>query len=117
MIEEQKKLVAEKLMGWKYIIDFDKLNNGPEWRGFQDPNCHLPIHISEWNPQSDRNCWDEIWGRMGSATFMGYLSALVEIKKITPLEISHKPHLLWKMLHTAPPSVMWEALIKALEEK
>jgi hypothetical protein len=56
-LEEEKKLVAEKLLGLKEDPNYPN-------RCFRKDRL---IYIDsegtghDWNPQSDRNCWPEIW--------------------------------------------------------
>ncbi len=97
---EEKKLVAEKLMGWSFIGLFifkypkksDKQKNHPA--------------ISSWNPQLERKWWDEIWEREGFPTGKYYDNLLA-------LKPAPREKHIW--LHTAKPEVCWKALIKTLE--
>ena len=83
-LEDEKKLVAE-WMGWnlKYIEDrFD------------------------WNPQSERKWWDELFDKIWEQSLDGkYISELVKMGNFRKWSI-----------HTAKPEVCWKALIKTLEQ-
>jgi len=113
-LEEEKELVAEKLMGWKIIyLDsptpcIDKGKTGSR------------THLARWNPQSERKWWDEIWDKMDAKMFEEYFEILGEMilhakKKNTPKHILED--IILRGFHTAKPEVCWEALIKTLEEQ
>ena len=64
-VEDEKKLVAEKLMGWK-------VGKRPPFPDtvliyrigcFPDTNVNV-LEPEHWNPQTDRNAWDEIWEKL-----------------------------------------------------
>ena len=58
-LEDEKKLVAEKLMGWEYIL-----------RAVWEDGV---MKHDNWNPQDNdlATCkqWDEIWGKMDDSFF------------------------------------------------
>ena len=103
-LEEEKKLVAE-WMGWRVnqyhslgLQHFVRVTNSPE----------SAVYIDAWNPQSYRNCWDEIWENMDENTMSLYLS---NIKCKGHLVIA--PEIIW-FFHTASPETCWKALIETL---
>ncbi len=79
---EEKKLVAKKLMQWMFFRD--------------------------WNPQTDRNCWPEIWKKLES----------IKIDKYHDLSDKYYANLgeisAWE-LHTSKPETCWKALIKTIK--
>lgn len=115
---EEKKLVAEKLMGWS-------LDGNCIYHHFKEPNhCHSSekhtndnrIHWSKWNPQdnvkSKNIWWNDIFDNMDSDQKNIYYNRLrVCIPKVKPSEGEIGWH-----VHTAKPAIMWEALVSVLEE-
>lgn len=98
-LEEEKKLVAEKL-NISFMIT---------------PIIRAPIE--EWNPQSERKWWDEIWDKMDKKTMKKYLNTIFDIHA-GPSEQENPDHtgVLFKCFHTAKPETCWKALIKTLTE-
>ena len=97
-LQEEKKLVAEKLMG-------DKLT-------FYEGEFLLPtgLPLNKWNPQSERKWWDEIWEKMDDELKDKYMSNLDNIVKG-----NHIGPTTWDT-HIAKPEICWKALIKTLEQ-
>jgi len=106
-LEEEKKLVAEKLMGWDVIKAYPY---GEYYMAGQKES----ISVREWSPQSERKWWDEIWEKMDLDIEGEYHTCLI----LGLEDLGHKPRGVgWKQYHTAKPSVCWQALIKTLEAK
>ena len=110
-LEEDKKLIAE-FMGWKF--DYEGRVSNPKQSSFW---------LCNWNPQTDRNAWPEIWDKIASDldVLYSYLDNLDYMmdwkaleKKYPQLEGKHE---LWFGIHTAPPEVCFKALIKTLKEQ
>jgi len=105
-LEEEKKLVAEKLMGWQIGVS---RNEGSyfEW------NKSRKIYVADWNPQSEREWWDQIWDNMGDKLFEDYyhnkLWAIQHSTPVTPTEST-------RLMHAAKPEICWKALIKTLDK-
>ena len=104
-LEEEKKLVAE-WMGWRVnqyhslgLQHFVRVTNNPE----------SAVYIDAWNPQSYRNCWDEIWENMNDDIKEVYLDNLTNI---LPVQINGIVS--WLEIHTAKPEKCWKALIETL---
>lgn len=110
-LEAEKKLVAE-WMGWGCTL-------GTEDKSWDAKG--IVILSEEWNPQSERKWWDEIWGKMNWVEVEATVKTLI----LWANENRHHPTvpevkydettICWKML-TTKPSVCWKALIKTLEE-
>ena len=105
MLQKQKKLVAEKLMGGRQpdITDGYWLlcNNTP---------------ISNWNPQTKRKWWDEIWEKMDKQANIRYNYMINLGEELGPFAIEFEVDIDEKYaIHTAKPEVRWKALIKTLE--
>lgn len=107
-LEEEKKLVAVELMGWD-------LKQTPDNRWLyknvkNNSHCYW-LKLSNWNPQTDRNCWDEIWGKMDVCLYEKYLKNACYV-----LGVGYETTLnSWKF-HTAKPAICWKALITTLKE-
>ena len=93
-LTKEKKLVAE-WMGWHWNDVWNTICTTLD----ESPKNAMLIVL--WNPQSERNCWDEIWANMTLGIADRYMSNLNGT--------------MWEM-HTAKPEVCWKALIKTLEE-
>jgi len=105
-LNEEKKLVAEKLMGWKV---------NPEYPSLYKEKDSISFPLEGWNPQSERKWWDEIWDKMDERKiFDAYLNLILGN------EDGHMDYRTdWDAIaicHTAKPEVRWPALIKTLKE-
>jgi len=124
IIDEQKKLVAEKLMGWQIdeyetagliICEIDFITD----RGLESDRGER-INIDDWNPQDNeiatRKDWDEIHEKILNWTPKGPLY-VHELKKLLNITESYEYHSYThdRALLAAKPEIMWEALIKTLE--
>jgi len=88
MIEDEKKLVAEKLFPDKWpLTDYQF------------------IHTT-WHPQKERKWWDEIWDKMDDEVKERYMNWLLDRAYIGDWDI-----------HTAKPEICWKALIKTLSDE
>lgn len=104
-LEEEKKLVAEKLMGWKIdpLLDnnhcyFIKLNGDSKYS-------------YNWKPHKDRDCWPEIWEKMNEMVKCEFGNVLRDIHR------ERKSYgVIWWIYLTTPPELCWKALIKVLNE-
>ena len=96
-LEEEKKLVAEKLMGWRYknLV----IHSGKAWVD-EDNIIRL---FKRWSPQEERKPWDEILPKMRGIVFLEYINELIKLGLKTS-----------KDFDTAKPSIRWKALIKTL---
>jgi len=119
-LEEQKKLVAEKLMEWlidEYdvagliVIDFITDKGSESDRGER-------INIDNWNPQSERKWWDDIWEEMDDEMFEEWITNIHSSFVNEWAENDYKPSEpnYKRLIQTAKPDVCWKALIKTLEE-
>jgi len=98
-LEKEKRRVGD-FMGWEYED------------GAFSPKGQLHIiliRLDDYNPQSERKWWDEIWDRMDEKMFMKYLDNIESLFEL--------PLFYTKDFHTAKPEVCWKALIKTLEGK
>jgi len=106
-LEEEKKLVAEKLMGWT-IEHNPRLTERMKYKWTDDLKVAcLNLFLSEWNPQSERKWWDELFDKMGDDLIGVYLEKLGDT---FGLEITD-----WNY-HIVKPEIMWKALIETLED-
>lgn len=100
-LEEEKKLVAEKL-NISFMIT---------------PIIRAPIE--EWNPQSERKWWDEIFLAICKeeliSEFIGALDLIIPEITCEFEELTASVSIGWDML-TAKPEQLWKALIKTLTE-
>jgi len=115
-LEDEKKLVAEKLMGWQVVLIPDILPDGAknyeQWvKEGSKPTHTLNGRLEDWNPQSERKWWDEIWDKMGYEVFYRYLDSINE-DGLFDYSGYHRD----KNFHTAKPEVCWKALLKTLKE-
>lgn len=99
-LEDEKKLVAEKLMGWKIYYD------NHEFTSIERGGMGAKLLLFNWNPQTERKWWDEIWEKMNFYEMIGYMGHL---KKLKPYQFED-----W-FVHTAKPETCWKALITTLE--
>lgn len=105
---EDKKLIAEKLMGWEVHHDND---NDFDWYS----DCGQCIEVeSAWNPHRDRNVWPEIWKKIWEK---GLQDKYVE--KVDDWFYENQP-IEWQgdgqwLIHTAPPEICTKALLKVLK--
>jgi len=109
-LEDEKRLVATRIMDWKYIPEHDfylKPLEPSTWSSPKREESPDTIQLGEWNPQEDRNCWDEIWDKMDIQTGLKYLKNLKQYFKDDSVEWDY---------HTAKPEICWKALIRTLEE-
>lgn len=113
-LEEEKKLVAEKLMGWRLSDIANEASGIPAyeyvWEEYitSSKTWEFIYFYGDWRPNEDRNFWDEIWGKMDVNFYYQYKKNLSEI-------ISKEKNLDRIMdLHTAKPDICWKALIKVL---
>ncbi len=113
-VEDEKKLVAEKLMGWK-------VGKRPPFPDtvliyrigcFPDTNVNV-LEPEHWNPQTDRNAWDEIWEKLRFYTRENEICANTYLDFVFPVGNAEKGTWLFD-LHTAKPAQCWKALIKTL---
>lgn len=102
-LEDEKKLVAENLMGWT----LEKQAN------FNDYNV-LEINmfsLGEWGPQDNEKAtckeWDEIFEAMDGEVWMKYMDIIVDENNIWNEE---------RFIHTVKPAIKWQALLKTLKE-
>jgi len=106
-IEEEKKLVAEKLMGWEVHVihsEHHKIYATNPNRVFEDSQF--------WKPESDRNCWDEIWEKMDDGNNGEFIDNFTNnIEEVFPRSLLMGD---WDYL-TVKPELCWKALIKTLE--
>ena len=105
---EEKKMVAE-WMGW-----------GGFSHGFNRDVGSMVIqdvYWDDWNPQSDRNAWPEIWGKLSNLEWFVYKQTLVnEFRKIAEEVEGIVRFDLQECMHTASPETCWKALIKTIEK-
>lgn len=111
-IEEEKRLVAEKLMGWR--VD-ELFPDDPHWRPEIQKQDGTPLYyFHNWNPHKDRNRWPEIWDKMTERQRITYIQNLlcVQMDVNEPLSLSEIFD-----IHTTSPEIYWKALIEVLTEK
>jgi len=100
-IEDKKKLVVEKLMGWHTFNCHSDQGDFWVWARKDSP---LVIGKKEWSPQSERKWWDEIWEKMDKDWFLKYIWNLFdEVEGIFEI-------------HTAKPEICWKALVETIKE-
>lgn len=103
--EEQKKLVAEKLMGWE-VSDSTMI--------IKPHIVDRILYLDYWNPQDNDKAtckeWYEIFEKMDSEKKFRYI---FELASILGLYKTRNSELF--TLQSAKPSIRWEALIKTLE--
>ena len=105
-LEEEKKLVAD-WMGWIHV----SVSPGDNFFYTSGNIIKDRILVKEWNPQSERKWWDEIWEKIDDKNLSYiYVDKIVELEYVT--EISGLPK--WWHIHTAKPEICWKALIKAI---
>jgi len=112
-IEKEKKLVIEKLLThWKWLLDTWQEDGGEiaelkigRGRGTSQ------IDVKNWNPQSERKWWPEIWEKMDAVMIYKYKGEMEGIWE--NLYGNSIPSPFW-FYHTAKPEVCWKALIKTL---
>lgn len=114
VIIEQKRLVAIKLMKWKYEgHPFKDSWSKGEYLG----KVLFTFGLDDWNPQDNEKAtckeWNEIWESMSARQWEIFVDKLWPLLKIgAQFEIK-----IYKKLITAKPEIYWEALIKTLEGK
>ena len=111
-LEAEKKLVAEKLMGWESDDGWwlnDKFALRFTSNGFENT----------WNPQDERKWWDEIWEKMDEAEFNKFIAHLLPLLFPTIFTARKASQITREVLIrrclTAKPETCWKALIKTLE--
>jgi hypothetical protein len=107
-LEEEKKLVAEKLMGWEMMPP-----------GLKEKYPEAAYTFEDWNPQSDRNCWPGIWEKMTVEQAVNFVREIHHLQmKIGKFIRTHWGNYTLEMnawlLHITPPDICWKALIKVL---
>ncbi len=108
---EEKKMVA-RWMGWKLTKGFDERSEKSCWHVHDKFKNWLFVNIENWNPQSERQFWDEIWDNMDEDFIISYLNNLHALLEVALNGAEHLEHF---ANHTAKPEICWQALIKALE--
>ncbi len=110
-IEDEKKLVATCVMGWKVKGSSMKGHESLMW--IESPDCiGNSWNLSQWMPHIDRKWWDEIWEKMDDEMFKKYRNNLEAIFGITSYHPYSKTNV--KLMHTAKPKLCWKALITTL---
>lgn len=112
-IEQQKKLVADS-MGWKWIPEYRE-------RGYYPISARVVINgteisIDKWLPEEDVRWWPTIW-KCGNEILdfnIDYIANLISLLGLGNLnwDVINLETLM--KIHTAPPEICWEALIKTL---
>jgi len=135
-LEEEKKLVAEKLMRWgtREVSTPIEGTENDMWGGSTKEIWYtapatggghvLRVRMKDWNPQDNdkatRKDWDEIRERMDSIILNAYFNnLLIDLGAITD-ELGIATHIGYieaYQAHTATTDIMWKALIKTLEGK
>jgi len=108
-IEEEKKLVAEKLMGWEVTA----IGNG-DYTIYADEKLYESTRLWRINSDQHATCkqWDDIYENMDDIILDNYhyfLVGLVGVESYDPY--THSDIVL---ISTAKPSIRWEALVKAI---
>jgi len=126
-LEEEKELVAEKLMKWKIVTILPEIKPTsqeyeiitiPQHDVFVDIIGDKVCRVSDFNPQSDNDFWDVIHDKILRWTPKGPLY-VHDLKKMLNLSgnIEYHSYVHDCALLTASPELRWKALIKALESK
>lgn len=97
-LEEEKKLVAEKLMGVKEDSNYPG-------RYF---NKNKLIYFDTWLPESDRNQLAEVEEKLNDKQRETYVFNLMVIRP-------ERTYAFW-WIKTVPPEICWRVLIKTLRE-
>ena len=108
---EDKKRIAE-WMGW--IIETRRVLH----KSFDEsfiiyPNGGYSI-LKSWNPDTDRNCWPEIWEKIEKYPILieNYLRKLDELLALN--QLSSWQWSAWKW-HIAPPYICVKALLEVIK--
>jgi len=110
-LKDEKRLVAEGLMGWK--VDFESPQQ-TMWISYIQRNGEKQyLNMSSWNPQIDRNCWQEIWEKMDGKVMNKYLNKLSNYFDNSFFDSDDDAY---RLYHTAPSEVCWKALVEVLRE-
>ena len=97
-LEEEKKLVA-KFMKYQII---DRLHTKNEHGNYIADG-------RPWNPESNREWWDEIWEKMDDEIWEIYSHYVSELHGESIIGNFDRYY------HTAKPEICWKALIRTLE--
>jgi len=115
-LNEEKKLVVEKLMGWE---KGDYKGGGWPIEYYDDEYHKIGIMLKNWNPQDNeigRRWWDEIWEKMQNLALRGgYVAELEKHFGINMMKRYSCNSVL--AIHTAKPAICWKALIKTINQK
>jgi len=116
-LEDEKKLVAEKLMGWDiHDNSYRHIDYEYHYHKTKPHTTQNRVFPKNWNPQSNDcpfSVWDEIWDKLGYNQEFTYSDNLWKLLECDILEPSGHNNMLF---HTAKPEVCWKALIKTLEQ-
>jgi len=116
-LNEEKKIVIKKLMGWRIRALFHP-DNKTEIEGWRKTVIHeKDCYLWNWNPQKDRNCWDEIWDKLhlDETLFMDYIGKLCSFENVEPEPNTYIIETIF-IIQKAKPSVCWKALVEVLEK-
>lgn len=119
-LEDEKKLVS-KWLGWK-IFSYSSTDKRPcKDNAYKKPDG-TTIWLAKWNPQSDRNCWAEIWGKMWELPpennfKIQYIRNLRKLLCLVPMKNSLNAFTYFWRFHTSPPEICWRALVESLKGK
>ena len=112
-LKVEQIFVATKLMRWK---ENGSCGGHPVFENEDGGN------IFDWNPQSERKWWGDIWKKLNEKFWdkrdnslkQNYITNLKYLIVMNPMREPQKWE--WEFeLHAAKPEVCWEALIKTLK--
>ena len=114
---DEKMLVGIELMGWGIYYPS---SHAPEYSSFERGGRGAKLMVYNWNPQTDRRCWPEIWDNMNWNQIKSIVKILIywanknrNIKTIPEIKFDEVT-ICWKML-TTKPEICWKALIPILK--
>jgi len=122
-LEDEKILVAEKLMGWKQF----KTGAGDGTFSLHWVFRHNKQPVKDWNPQDDAKAtykeWAEMWEKMDAIQRNQYYRQILIIERNYDFMAVRKSieealsfdSMDMHIMHTVKPSICWKALIKTLE--
>lgn len=70
--------------------------------------------MNDFNPDTDRNVWPEIWKKMTYQQMRDYSEVYDRLMEIDYNELSVQA---WVDIHTAPPDICCKTLLEVLKEQ
>ena len=97
---------------YKLVLDFMGYHVEDDYENplhIKDSQGQWVVDGREWNPETDRNCWPEIWGKLKSVE-------LDEYHDMSDVYYTNLGNPSFWELHAATTETCWKALIKTIKD-